>query len=146
MTAEFPDIATKEQIPSHDLFPLLSSKTILSALPVAEQLSLRAAPDHAAVTELVNNASSDIQALGLPVTAQDVASAVEKTEEQFRSSSEQKKEEPVIVDRKRRHREVGTEVNLDEYKGVIDGLVQNYGLNKKAWERVSGLLSASVFT
>ncbi len=140
MTAERPlkPPVPKEPHVTTDVSSIVTPKAVESTTPVIERVAEGKPPESKDLTAMVEQVAKDLREQGIPVSSDDIR-AVQKLVERGSypaSSSESPKpgqKKPV---------ETGPlpEIDLNEYKTVVDDLVRNYGVDKQAWGKISHII------
>lgn len=138
-------IGKPEQVRIPPESPLVSEKTIEHAIPIAEKLAEGKKPVSEDVSTLVASVVTDLKAQGIALSSDDIRAIEARTKEGFSPVSSSPK--PLSLEKKKplRLSEL-PEIDLSEHQKVIDAFVQHYGLDKKAWNRISGILVGSELT
>ncbi len=141
MSAErLPKSVHKPEVPKTPATePLVSRQTASAAEPVISRLADGKIPEKAEIDSLVSHIAQDLKAQGISLSSDDIR-AIQARAQQGLSvsdvSAEHRTKAPVPLHEL-------PEINLNEYKSVIDEFAYNYGLNKGAWNQISGILTAS---
>ena len=139
-------VGKPEHLPKPAEQPLVSEGTIANTVPVAEKLAEGKKPVPEDVSTLVASVAADLKAQGIALSSDDIRAIEARAKEGFFSpaSSSPKSETP--EKKKPLRLSELPDINLNEYQQVLDSFVRNYGLDKGAWNRISGILVGSELT
>lgn len=142
MTAERPGKppVPKELRAIKEVAPLVSPATAEQAKPIVESVIEGKSPEPKDLTEMVRSVADDLRAQGIPVSSDDIRAVQARVEQSMSSSSS----EPHKSEFKKKT-ESGPlpEIDLNEYKTVVDDLVRNYGVDKQAWGKISHIIGVT---
>lgn len=119
---------------------LISPVTIVSALPVGERTVAGKPPEQRDVHEMIKNVATDLRAQGIPISSEDIRAVEEQVEKglivspSYSPGKERSgKKESVPL----------PEVDLNEYKTVVESMVRNYGIDEGAWGKISHIIGVT---
>lgn len=144
-----PERTVKTSLPTKEIKPvmeppIIQPETAVKAAEVAEHIAEGKTPGSQEISDMVRSLASDLKAQGIHISSDDIR----EVEKQIRegnlipvvySDMKPDMKQPV------RLKDL-PDIDLKEYQKVMDGFVRNYGLDKGAWNTISGILIASELT
>lgn len=140
MTAERPGIGDVAKLNEAPLF--VSAETAATAFPVAASLAKGKQPDKKDVDAMVARVAFDLKGQGVKLSSDDIRAMQERTEKGL-SSSPPSEPVPKFERKSLRPQELPTNIDLNEYQQVLNDFVHNYGMDRKAWNKISAILVGS---
>ena len=120
--------------------PLISPATAESTTPIVARVIEGKPPEVKDVTKMVENVARDLREQGVPISSDDIRAVQERVAQGMSpSSSEARKTE---VKKPAEHGPL-PEIDLNEYKTVVNDLVRNYGVDKQAWGNISHIIGVT---
>ena len=137
MTAERPakPPISKELRAIADVVPLVSPATAETAKPIVERVIEGKPPEIKDVTQMVENVAKDLREQGIPISSDDTRVVQHRVEQGISGSTSPETSKP--GKQKSIENKPLPEIDLNEYKTVVDDLVRNYGVDKQAWGNIS---------
>ncbi|MCL4200269.1 ABC transporter ATP-binding protein/permease [Patescibacteria group bacterium] len=120
--------------------PLVSVGTIASVEPIVKQVVEGKSPDAQDVATMVNGVAEDLRAQGIPVSSDDIRAVQSRADKSLSlSSSRPSHQEKAPAPEP----EALPDINLDEYKTIVEDMVHNYGVDTKEWAKISHVLGVT---
>lgn len=124
--------------------PLISPATAETVVPVIERVVEGKPPEPKDVSELVKNVAHDLRAQGIPISSDDIRAVQAQTEKGLLISPSSLK--AVSEQGKPVESASFPEINLNEYKTVVENFIRNYGVDQAAWGNISRILGLTTLT
>lgn len=124
--------------------PLVSPVTAASSVPVAERMLEGKPLDQKEVSEMISNVANDLRVQGIPISSEDIRAVQAQAEKGLlisASSSKAASEHGKPVESAPL-----PEINLNEYKTVVENFIRNYGVDQAAWGNISRILGLTTLT
>ncbi len=143
MTAERPakPPISKELRAIADVVPLVSPATAETAKPIVERVIEGKPPEIKDVTQMVENVAKDLREQGIPISSDDTRVVQHRVEQGISGSTSPETSKP--GKQKSIENKPLPEIDLNEYKTVVDDLVRNYGVDKQAWGNISHIIGVT---
>ncbi len=142
MTAERPvkPPITKELRDVAVAAPLISPATAEQTKPIIERVLEGKTPKLNDVSEVIQDVAKDLRAQGIPISSDDIRAVQQRVEQSISPSSSEVRKTEV-----KKPTENGSlpEIDLNEYKTVVDDLVRNYDVDKQAWGKISHIIGVT---
>jgi hypothetical protein len=133
-----------ESLAIKDVPTLVSLDTMMSSKRVMDELAKGEKLTQQAVSSLVSHVADDLRSQGVHLSSEDIRAIEKRT-----SGESEEAVKPKIPDSKHMHRDrvsTNTKIDLNEYQKVLDDFSKNYGINKGAWNTISGILITTDLT
>lgn len=129
-----------ERLTKVDSLPLVSPSTVASVEPIVAQVVEGKSPDTKDVSKMVTGVAKDLRAQGIPVSSEDIREVQNRADKSLSiSSSNPSYQESESMPES----EALPDINLDEYKAVVEDMVHNYGVDTKEWGKISHVLGVT---
>lgn len=135
--ASKPPLPIKEAAPLHKP-PLVKPETTAKAFDIAAQAAEGQVPNSNDISMMVKSLAADLKAQGVAVSSEDIREVERLIKEGHLVPVVYADMKPEITPPVRL--KDLPDIDLKEYQKVMDGFERNYGLDKGAWNTISGIL------